>query len=150
MHIGDFGTEPVEADPITFGYFGETIRVNPTLSELDYLDFMEQAGALEVADSAAATTIKGFARACIHPDDFDRFWNAARNNRQGVTDVFTLLGQIVEAMTDRPTGRSSGSAGGQPTDGTRSADDFSRAMRRYEGRPDLQLAIVRAQEAQAG
>lgn len=150
MHLGDFGDAPADLEPVTFTYFGESLRANPNLSELDYIDFMDAHGQGDIVESQAAAAIKGFARTCLHADDFERFWATAKNNRQGTEQVFTLLAKIVEAATDRPTGLPSGSSDGQSNTGTNSEVDYSLAMRQYEGRPDLQMAIVRAHDAQAG
>lgn len=149
-HLGDFGEQVDEPEEVTFGYFGETVRVNPALSDLDLVDFVDLVGDGTGLGLEQVGLIKDFARQCIHGDDFDRFWATARNNRQGITEVYELLAKIVAAVTERPTGRSSGSAGGPSSTSTNSADDdLSTALQRYEGRPDFQLALVRAHEEQA-
>lgn len=147
MNLGEFGTPPPPAEPVEITYFNETIRANPELGELDYVDFMSTAGGVDVTNPLAAGLIKDFARLCIHGEDFDTFWSLARKNRQGVEDLFPLLQRIVEKVTERPTGRPSDSSDGPSTTPQSSEDaDFSRAMQEYSGRPDLQLAIVRADE----
>lgn len=146
-HLGNLGT-PVDVevvDDLTFDYFGETIRANASLGELDYVDFLDMAGGIDVNNPLAIRVVKDFARACIAPEDFETFWATAKKNRQDTRALFTVLTTIVEATADRPTERSSSSSDTPTTDATSSAP----VLRRLEGRPDLQLLVQQAQEAQA-
>jgi len=148
MNLGTFGEPAPEAEGIEFTYFGHTIRANPTLGELDYVDFMHTAGGMATTDVRAAGMVKDFARMCVHPEDFETFWALARANRQGVDDIFPICQRIVEAVGERPTGRSSDSSAGPSSTQQSSEDvDFSEAMDSYKGRPDLQLAVIRGREA---
>jgi hypothetical protein len=146
MYLGDFGTEPTPTeDDITFGYFGRQMRAHPELCELDMVEFLSVAG----NQSATDALVKTLAWMCVHPDDFHEFWTLARRMRQQSADIFALCHEIVAAVAERPTGRSSDSSGGPSSTPQSSAgDDFSVAMRANAGRPDRQLAIVRAREAQ--
>lgn len=149
--LGDFTGELTEAEVLTFGYFGTEIRVNPAFGELDVFDFMEEASSLDENDPAAMTLIKRSLRACVHEDDFDQFWKLARRNRQTSADLTQIFRQVLEAVTDRPTQQPSDSSDGPVSIGTKSTGGSSSAVvRRLEaqGRPDLALAVVRAQEAQ--
>ena len=149
-NIGSFGDAPVQAVEYEFAYFGETIRVNPELGELDYIEFLSVAGGVGVEDVASLGLVKGFAQMCIAPDDFERFWALARKNRQKVDQVFKVLQAIVEATVDLPTAQpSDSSAGLTNTDTSSLAVLPSQIQERLSGRPDLQLVVTKAQEAQA-
>lgn len=145
--LGKFGTVRDEVCD-TFEYFDNEIRVNPNLSELDVLDFMENAVSIDLEDPEAILVVKGFLRALIHPEDFTAFWQAAREHRQRVEDVQMVAKAIIEAVTGRPTTQPSGSSRGLPTTGPKSRGVKSnKVLARLDGRPDLQLAVVKAQEA---
>lgn len=63
-------------------------------------------------------------------------------------DIFVrIIEGIFEDFTNRPTGRQSGSSDGLPTTGHESTDDSSsKALEILDGRPDLQMAVLHAQE----
>ena len=156
MHLGNYGAEHPEITA-TFGWFGATIRVHPDLSDLAFLDLiptMEMGGADMTTDFALVAglvdAVKAMATALVHPEDFDEFWGLAKKNRQTMEDIADLGAQLIEATTDRPTGLPSDSSDGQQATGTSSTgDSSSRALRLLEdrGRPDLAVAVLRAQEA---
>lgn len=144
MHLGNLGGEETqEAVEVTFDYFGKTIAVNPNLGELDYVDFLDGYGGIDVNDPAAIRIVKSFARICIAETDFETFWATAKQHRQGVEGVFGVCEKIVEAVSDRPTERPSSSSDTPSTTGTSSALPASVAAR-LEGRPDLQLLTQQA------
>jgi len=142
-HLGSFGS-PREALDVTFGYLGEQIRVNPELSELGLMDWTE--GAMEIGedDPRAVTAVKDQVRELVHPDDFERFWAAARRHRQRLPDLLQFMQDLMSALTQRPTGRPSDSSAGPPSTTSSFADDSSsRAVATLEarGRPDLAVVV---------
>lgn len=146
-HLGTFGT-PHEATSDTISYFGQDIRTNPLASDLAVTDFMEHARAVDDTDPGAMTLIKDFMRDLIHLEDFDAFWGLARRNGQSTEDLLAVMKALASAVTARPTGRPSGSSAGRPRTRAKSkAGSSSRALERLAGRPDLQLAVIAAQEA---
>jgi hypothetical protein len=168
VHLdGDFGThrDAVDAD---FPYFGETIRVHPDASDLHFAELMIVANGIDVGDidmddpaswtaeqrvavaKANDATIHAI-QGQIHPDDWDRFFKTAQANRQRTMDLMELSKKITEAVAGFPTGQPSGSAVGRPPTKRKSRADSSarRALKMLEGRPDLQMAVVKAHEAQA-
>jgi hypothetical protein len=165
MHLGSFGTrrEAVEAD---FEYFGETIRVHPDASDLYQAELMivasgidvgeidlndpnswtaEQATAVQKANDAAVNALRGV----IHPDDWDLFFKTAQANRQQTLDLMALSKQVTEAVAGFPTGQPSGSSAGRQNTKQKSkaASSARRGLKALEGRPDLQMAVVKAYEA---
>lgn len=157
-HLGDLGTVR-EVEEITFGWFGATIRTNPeSAGELEMIEFMNKAAAIEVdedtdlADAVGAMdTVLGFLQPQIHPDDWDEFWALAKRNRQTVEDLMTVAMKLVEVASGFPSGRPSASPAGRSHTGRKSKGGSSspatRALSLVRGRPDLQAAIVSAQEA---
>jgi hypothetical protein len=161
-HLGDLGTAR-EAEEITFGWFGATIRTNPEAApELEMIEFMNKAASIEVdadtdlADAVGAMdTVLGFLQPLILAEDWDQFWDLAKRNRQTVEDLMTVAMRLVEVASGFPSGRPSDSPAGrsrtkQKSKGA-SSSPATRALSLVRGRPDLQAAIVSAQEArQAG
>ncbi len=159
-NIADFGTPTApEEEPDTFTYFGVTIRLNSSFSELDYVDFMEEAGTLDTQDPRAITATKNFLRRMIHTDDFGLWWDTARKNRQGLQGLMETANKLLTVMTGRPTEAPSGSSAGQsPTLVSLKPDssspespltDMDRRVidRKLEsGRTDLALAVLGAAE----
>ena len=172
VHLtGSFGTvrEAIDAD---FPYFGETIRLNPDASDLYQVKLMEllqtidlgsidfddpsswtreQANAIQGANSSVLEAMKGQ----IHPDDWDLFLKTANANRQQTMDLMALSQQLTEAIAGFPTVRSGDSSAGQSRTGRKSKGGSSsqatgRALTLLKGRPDLQRAVMLAQEAKAG
>jgi len=148
--LGSLGTkhEDVDVELLTFDYFGTELRVDPNLTEVDLLDFLEGAEDLDTRDAGALKVLKDLCRSAIHPEDFDRFWALAREHRQGIEDRMAVALACVEAAAARPTQPSSVSSGGPSATATRSeGDSFSQVRSRLAGRPDLQLVVDQAEEA---
>lgn len=121
-----------------------------------------------VAARAATDATIGSVRNVIHPDDWTRFWSTAITNGQNLADLMELQKTLTEAIAGFPTGQSSGSSTGPTTEPPRSEADLpsqdttpapapegpyslaaDRSLRRLQGRPDLQVAILRAHDARA-
>jgi len=85
--------------------------------------------------------------------EFDRWLDAATVARSGEDEMLEVVGLVVQALSARPTGQPSALPPGPPnTKPNTGADSVSqRVQERLEasGRPDLALALVRSQEAQA-
>ena len=145
--LGTFGTERVAVEPDTFGWFGSTVRTNPDMSDLAIVDFMEVAGAITADVVAASHAIKSFLRDCVHEDDFEAFWALGKANGQCAEDMMGVAKALTEAWTARPTLRLSASTGGPSPTNQTSAESVAR--RAYPGRPDLQVAVIRAAQARA-
>lgn len=164
-HLGQLGTRKDTLE-VTFGYFDlEGVRVNPGLSEIAVLDFMEAAAGIDLpadgdlknptpqmraAALRALPLVKNFLREVIHPGDFDAVWAAAKRERQDTQDLMQLAMTLIEKVANRPTGRRPGSSGTPRKTGRKSAaGSSSRVIRRLEkaGRPDLALMVTDVDEA---
>jgi hypothetical protein len=149
MHLGDLGAAKGALEPDTFTWFGVDVRTNPDITDLVLADFLEVAAAVDVDDpssaAAAMAVVKGFLRSLVHPDDFAAFWATALRERQSLTDVLSVGRAIIEAVTSRPTVRPSVSTDGPSTTPTSSPSNMaSIAESAHPGRPDLQVAALRA------
>lgn len=148
-HLGDLGTARPENDA-SFGWFGSVVRVHPDLSDLALIELVQTM--VNVGDEKdggkAMDTVAGIARALVHPDDHDGFWAQAKQNRQTMEDIVNLAGKLIGALADRPTRLPSDSSAGQQGTGPNSTGGSSSpAVRLLEGRPDLQVAVMRAEAA---
>ena len=74
--LGDLGQVRVREET-SFGWFGETIRTNPNLTDVVLMDFAEEAANIDENSPQAMTFIKRQMRLAINSDDFDRFWSLA-------------------------------------------------------------------------
>lgn len=166
IFLGEFGEEVEDVD-LTFGYFGEEIRVNPTAGELTYMDFMARASEIEESDNAGGIKLTmGFLKDQVHPDDWELFWGLAMEKRQTLEKLMKVSKAIVEAVSGFPTGQPSDSRAGRRATAKKSKAGSSRratsrpreitsvelpreptAMEILKDRPDLQLVIAKAQES---
>ena len=141
--IGSFGQRRERVE-LTFDYFGETIRVSPTFGEFSLI---EDPGIDPDAPEAGLLAVRHMIDSLIHAEDVARFLKLANENGQGFEDLKEIVTAVVEAATDRPTQPRSDSSDSRDTAGTRSGgDDFSQALQATNGRPDLQLMVMKAQE----
>lgn len=78
---------------------------------------------------------------------FETFWRVAIDNEQGVEDLMAVYTVLMEAMTNRPTQKPSGSSDGQRAIPATSPVDSSSEVA-SSGRPDLQVMRQDAEEQQ--
>lgn len=141
VSLGNLGTAPeqqVITDVTTFDWFGATIRL-PLLevSELELIDLMEKVTTTDENSPAAVVVVKNMFRQVIHVDDFDLFWDLAKQNRQKVETLMPVYQVLLEAATGRPTQQPSDSSSGRP--GTSESSPTPSTPPVSRGRPDLQL-----------
>lgn len=160
--LGRFGRTHTRVD-LDFDFFEATIRVNPSCSELALIDFLAEAGNVDQADEVrGAQLIMRMLREVVHPDDFDRFWAIAKRERQNPqADLMPIMHQVIEATTAFPTGQPSASGAGPtstpprfevdlPSQDVPTLDPITlQGLRITQDRPDLQVAVLRANEARA-
>ncbi len=164
--IGSLGAVRDAVD-LDFEYFGLIIRVNPDLTDLNQIDFLEAA-----ADIDETNVVKGmkaigtYLHDLIHPDDWDTFWLASKANRQQLEDLMNTAHAILEAVSGFPTGQPSDSSDGRPTTSQKSGagtssqrrvarrrkaieSDSRAALSLVQGRPDLKVVVADAHLARA-
>jgi hypothetical protein len=141
--IGKFGVrheEPAaEAEPDTFDWFGLGVRVASTYNQVELVDLMEVAGSIDEDDPRALVIVKDMLRMFINAEDFQSFWDKAREEKQTIEDLSALMQGLMVAVTDRPTPPLSDSSAGQPT--TVASLPGASATPVSRGRPDLQLLV---------
>lgn len=170
---GQFGSVRPEVR-LAFPYFGETIRVHPYASDIEWAGFLDSVSHMdesEVDSQEAIDKTMGYVRQQIHPDDWDLFWATAVTNHQNSLDLVLLAQDIMANVAGFPTGQPDDSKHGrQPTDhlskggssrqerraGKSKQDRRTAATKRAlarvnaEGRADIALALVEAHEFATG
>lgn len=149
-NLGDFSGEETPVDDLTFGWFGAELRVHPELCDTSYVDWMEEFGDLDKNDPKAALGVKRFMQVVVHPDDFEQYWALGKKHRRTQEQHFEVAHKLIDAITDRPTEQSSDSSAGLSATAENSMDaSYERVIQELEGegRPDLALVYVEAQEA---
>lgn len=85
---------------------------------------------------------------CLNEDDWVRFQKHATVKRADDNDLMKFVQDVMERLSGRPTQKPSDSSDGPKTTEPSSEDAATlRVLDRTEGRPDLQLAVLEAQEA---
>lgn len=115
ISLGDL-SGPSERGPLvaSFTYFGEQIRVHPDVTEVDMIDFLDDAETVDKDDPKSMLMVKNAARNHVHPDDFEKFWQLRKANRQGVEQLMGTIWQIVGGLTGKANGQRSASSDGPP------------------------------------
>jgi len=152
-NLGEFGTphepevEESDAEPLEFGWFGVTIHLATSYSQVTLVDLMESARSVDEADPTAMVIVKDMLRLFINAGDFGTFWRIAKQQNQTLEDLTALMQGLMAALTDRPTPQQSDSSAGLlPTAESLPADSATPASR---GRPDLQLVLEQGAESRA-
>lgn len=132
-------------------FCGETFRAADRIGALSVMRFAKIAqGGADSSDMDGLAAMYDLLEQCIDPADWPRFERTADQKRAGDEELFDVIGQVMAAQSDRPTVRPSASSDGPSVTAPRSTSTpADRAIAREAGRPDLQLAIVKAQEHMA-
>lgn len=152
QNLGELGTKRAPVD-ITFGWFGEQMRVGPGAGDLSLIDFLEFAETIDEENVVAAMrATKTFLRQQIHADDWPRLIELAQQNGQQFSDLMNLAKAIVEAVakfpTRQPSVSSSGRAAIAPKSRAGSSSTAGEALTMLDGRPDLKMAVWQAHMAE--
>jgi hypothetical protein len=87
---------------------------------------------------------------CFPESVYALFEETARKNHADGEELMEVMQEAMQAIAERPTQQPSDSVGGQPTTSVSSgAGSSSQAMALLDGRPDLQLMVMQAQESRA-
>lgn len=165
----DLGVEHGEAE-YAFRYFGAVIRVHPEFGELSYVEFMAKATEVDEEDiENGLPLLMAYLKDQVHPDDWDEFFKLAKSKRQTTKDLMELSNKILGVLSGFPT-EPQDDLSPTPSSGELKSKDGSsaqavnrraahhrksaaktveHAMHLLEGRPDLQMAVLRAQEARS-
>jgi hypothetical protein len=129
-------------------FFGESLRLNPDVSEFALMEFAEAASEGQDGDTLEGmASLLRLVTEVIHPDDRKKFRTIARKNKAAATDLMKVLGTPVEDEAERPTVRSSDSSDGPVSIAPKSepsAED--KVSLHLASRPDLVVAARRARK----
>ena len=147
IDLGELGGQEREVLTATFTYFGERYAVNPDLSELDVIDFLEAAETIDATDSRSMTMLKSFVRRVLAEQDFEAFWQTVRDRRQTIQEVMELMWKLIEGVSGNPTGQPSGSSAGRPVTTVPLPPDASEPASANEGLREKYLRQIERFEA---
>lgn len=137
--------------PKTVEFGGETFAVAERIGHMALMRFAKaaQSGA-DSTDMAGLAAMYDLLEQCVEPQDWARFEKAADRTRADGEELMQVVVQVMTSLTEHPTLQPSDSSDGlRVTEPNSTVDSSSRVMSRLNGRPDLQLMVVQAQEARA-
>lgn len=139
--------EPVET---TFDWLGESFRMADRIGRMPALRFAKIASlGVDGSEMDGMAAMYDLIKACVHPSDWHRFEAHADTQAASEDDLWGAIHLILAGQASRPTSRPSDSSDGpSATEPNSTSTPAGRAIARLDGRPDLQLAVVRAAEAQ--
>jgi hypothetical protein len=126
-------------------FLGESFELRPKVSEYALLKFARAAAAGEDGD-----TMEGMAsmlrllEKCIVPADWRRFDRLADEKDATAEQIMDVIKAAFEQVAERPTALPSDSSDGQITTEPKSESNSAVKDSVLSGRPDLQLAVMRA------
>lgn len=129
-------------------FFETPIRMADKIGRMPLLRYAKLADQGVGSDSAEGLVVMyDLLKACVHTEDWARFNELADTNAADDSDLWKVLEDITVKHSARPTSRPSDSSDGPSgIEPNSPSTPVSRAIAREAGRPDMQLAIVRAQE----
>jgi hypothetical protein len=126
-------------------FLGESFELRPKVSEYALIKFARAAAAGEDGD-----TMEGMAsmlrllEKCIVPKDWHRFDRLADEKDATTEQIMAVIKVALEQVAERPTALPSDSSDGQITTEPKSESNSAVKDSVLSGRPDLQLAVMRA------
>ena len=132
--------------PRTVEFFGEQIELADSCSEWALMEFADTAERVESESLPALAAAMRLLREAVAPKDWARFTATARKNKATAEQCLPVIVAVFEVATDRPTSLPADSSDGQRTTAPNSTGASS-SPAILPGRPDLQIAVLRAREA---
>lgn len=134
----------------TVEFFGERFNIREKINSRRIGKFAQLAAKGDMPEMQAMAAINDLVDACLRPEDVQRFDAVCDRHDPDFEQLAQFVADVIEVMTQRPTSRpSDSSAGPQTIEPSSTAVSSSPVINRLEGRPDLQLIVVKAQEARA-
>lgn len=139
-------------DLASIDFHGEQYRITDQIGTMPLLRFAKLAeDGADTSEMASLVAMYDLIEMCFDPVDWDRFQKAATKHRSGGDELMAVVSQVFSVLADRPTSRPVDSSAGPPiTAPSSTSTHVDRAIAQLDGRPDLQLVVVKAQEAMAG
>lgn len=130
-------------------FHGETFTIADRIGLMPLMRFAKVAqGGVDSNDLAGLAAMYDLLEQCIAPADWQRFQDVADRSRADGEQLMEVVAEVMTVLSERPTSRPSGSSDGPLITEPKSAGGFSSpVMDRLSGRPDLQLIVVRSQQA---
>lgn len=131
--------------------FGQTFTIAERIGLMPLMRFAKVAqSGVDSNDMAGLVAMYDLLEQCFDDADWPRFEAAADKARADGEQLMAIVAQVMAKITERPTSRPSDSSDGPRVTEPRSeVASSSPVMDRLAGRPDLQLMVLRAQEARA-
>lgn len=134
----------------TVEFEGEEFLVSERVGMMALMKFakMAQAG-VDSMSMLGLATMYDLLEQCIAPEDWDRFCAHADETRADGEQLMMTVGKTIAVLAGRPTTRPSDSSDGSLSTNESSVDDSALrviADLEEQGRPDLALHVLRAQE----
>jgi hypothetical protein len=138
----------------TVDFFGKDFRVAERVGLMPMMRFAVLAKTgIDANEMEALAAMHDLLKNCIDDDDWPRFEQHASEKRADGDDLMEVVGKVMVALADRPTGRSSDSSDGPRIIEPSSTDDSSSPVIHRlndKGRPDLALMVRKREESLAG
>lgn len=139
-----------DSKPGTTEFHGEQYLVTETIGSMALMRFAKLAQTDDVGEQESLVAIYDLLETCFDPADWERFQQAAMKHRSDTGELMDVVKQVFKVVADRPTSRPADSSDGPlSTEPSSMSTHVDRAIAQLDGRPDLQLVVVRAQEAMA-
>lgn len=124
-------------------FFGEKFGIVSEPNEFALDEFAAAAEDVESDSMAARAAIFRLVQESIVPEDWARFRACARKNRATQDQLLPVVAAVYEQATERPTGLPVDSSTGQDVTPLKSeSKPADPVMERFEGRPDMQAAVL--------
>jgi hypothetical protein len=135
----------------TVEFYGEQFRIADRIGLMPMMRFAKAAkSGVDSNDLDGLAAMYDLLEQCLADDEWPRFEKHADRHRADGDELMEIVSKVFEVLSERPTQRPSDSSDGPSTTTSSStAGSSSRALRQLDGRPDLQVAVLRAQEARA-
>jgi hypothetical protein len=139
------------SDPQTVEFHGESYVIAERVATMPLLRFAKLAqDDADSDDMSSLAAMYDLIEMCFDPADWARFQKAATKHKADGTELMGVVSQVFQVLAARPTQRPSDSSDGPPSiEPSSTSTHVDRAIAQLDGRPDLQLIIVKAQEAMA-
>jgi hypothetical protein len=136
------------ADPT---FFGESFTLPERVGSMPLWRFAKIAsGGIDSTEMDGFVAMYDLVKSCLTDDDWQRFNQVADANAADDDDIMGFCGQVILAVSERPTKRPSVSPDGpQVTPQSSESTPAEQAMEMLTGRPDLQAFVEDAEKHRA-
>lgn len=141
---------PAEVDELAEGEFrwmDAKFRMAEKIGRMPAVRFAKIASlGTDSSELAGMAAMYDLLKACVHPDDWHRFEEHADSTAASDDELWGAIRAVLREQANRPTSRPSDSSDGpSDTEPSSTSTPAGRAIARLDGRPDLQLAVKKAQ-----